>query len=137
MVEVVLIILRQNTRFLLVQRSVSDSFGGTWTLPGGKVDPPDLNHMFAARRELLEETGIVGGTFGKFLKTTSKGYNIHIFSCLAWTGTPKPACRDISGVGWYTYEEMYSMGDSISPMTNNLLPLLAYLTQHFDRHPIC
>jgi len=51
-VEVVWTILRQDNRFLLAQRSMSDTASGTWVFPGGKVDPEDQTVIDAAAREL-------------------------------------------------------------------------------------
>lgn len=46
---------------LLVVEQYHYLVGPLWQLPGGAVDPDDENPQAAARRELAEETGYVGG----------------------------------------------------------------------------
>ena len=43
---------------LIAKRSADQHLGGTWEFPGGKVEPGEEPEA-AARRELLEETGLV------------------------------------------------------------------------------
>lgn len=58
-VDVVLLaVVDDRTHVLLIQRAAdSDAYPGRWSLPGGYVDP-DERIATAARRELVEETGI-------------------------------------------------------------------------------
>ncbi|WP_433742247.1 NUDIX hydrolase [Falsibacillus pallidus] len=44
-------------KFLIVQRSLHDSGGGTWEFPGGKLDFGEQLEM-ALAREIQEETGL-------------------------------------------------------------------------------
>ncbi len=44
-------------RFLLLQSSEHKNFGGTWSAPGGKLEPNETPKA-AALRETFEETGI-------------------------------------------------------------------------------
>lgn len=45
-------------RTLLLQRSLSDSYGGFWENPGGSVEPTDATLLDGVAREVLEETGL-------------------------------------------------------------------------------
>lgn len=72
MTEVVWTILRRDDRFLLAQRSLADSFSGTWTFPGGEKDRTDPSDIIAAYRELKEKVGLKGGRFRKLC---------HIYYC--------------------------------------------------------
>jgi 8-oxo-dGTP diphosphatase len=58
-VDVVVLAGAPATSVLLVQRS-NDPFAGRWALPGGFVDEEE-RVLAAARRELLEETGVEAG----------------------------------------------------------------------------
>jgi 8-oxo-dGTP diphosphatase len=51
-------VIRRNGRVLLVRRAPSDSFGGWWELPGGKVDARETS-LLALAREVAEETALV------------------------------------------------------------------------------
>lgn len=43
---------------LLLQRSLTDSYGGFWENPGGSVEPSDASLLHAVAREVFEETGL-------------------------------------------------------------------------------
>jgi 8-oxo-dGTP pyrophosphatase MutT (NUDIX family) len=135
MVEVVWIILKQKNRFLLAQRSVTDSASGTWVFPGGKVDPEDKTFIITASRELKEETGLEGKRFRKLCDLRLDKYHIQVFCCDRWSGKPNPACEDIIGVGWFTIAEMHALDNSLAPFVNDSLLYLSYLIQHYSHHP--
>ena len=50
-------VIVQDERLLLVQRA-NDPGAGRWAVPGGHVEPGETRAE-AARREVLEETGLV------------------------------------------------------------------------------
>ncbi len=135
MVDVVWAILRQNNRFLLAQQSLTDSDGETWVFPGGEKDRTDPNDIAAVYRELNEEVGLKGKRFRKLLCLHSHKYRIQIFLCDQWCGELKPACEDIIGVGWFTWEEMHLLDKNLSPFINDHLLFLSYLIQHYDNNP--
>lgn len=131
MIEVVWTILKSKNRFLLIQRSVDDVFGGTWCFPGGKVDPDDDTLADAAARELKEETNINGHNF-KLLRTLRLGqYRQHIFSCNMWDGECNLSCEDISGMGWFTIAEIHAISQSLSPFLAECLMCVSYLLQQY------
>lgn len=135
MKEVVWAVLRKNGRLLLAQRSLLDHAGGTWTIPGGKVDPIDTDSVSAVYRELKEEVGIEGRRFLKLFHILLGQYRIQVFLCDEWDGEPKPSCTDIIGIGWFTGTEMYALGESLSPFVNESMFQLLYFMQHYDHHP--
>ena len=55
-VDVAIVTIEDNPHVLLIQRR-ADPFAGTWALPGGFVDENE-RLIDAARRELVEETGV-------------------------------------------------------------------------------
>jgi ADP-ribose pyrophosphatase len=56
---------------ILLTREYRYELGGLdWRLPGGKFDSPDEDPVGAAKRELLEETGVVAGHWRYLWKTT-------------------------------------------------------------------
>ncbi len=131
MIEVVWIVLKSKNRFLLIQRSIDDVFGGTWCFPGGKIDPDDNTPADAAARELKEETNLDGHNF-KLLRTLRIGqYNQHIFACNMWDGELKPACEDIVGTGWFTIAEIHAIEQSLAPLLVKSLMYMSYLLQQY------
>ncbi len=72
-------------RILLVQRAVNDSNPNRWEPPGGACDDEDPSIIYAAARELWEETGLVAnnvsGLIGDpYLFTTSRGKKVCRFN---------------------------------------------------------
>lgn len=132
MIEVVWTILKSGNRFLLIQRSVYDAFGGTWCFPGGKIDPDDDTPADAAARKLKEETNIDGHNF-KLLQTLRSGqYRNHIFFCNIWNGECNLSCDDVVGMGWFTIAEIHAMSQSLSPFLAECLMYLSYLLQQYQ-----
>ncbi len=135
MTEVTWIVLRKNDRFLLAQRSLTGHVGGTWVFPGGKIDLEDKTPIDAVNRELKEKVGLEGERLRKLFHICLDNYSIQVFFCDQWHGELKPACEDIIGVGWFTWEEMYTLGQSLAPFVNDSLLYLSYMIQHYDHHP--
>lgn len=135
MIEVVWTILQEKDHFLLAQRSYDDKYGGTWTFPGGKTDPQDIDAVATAHRELKEEVGLDGKRFRQLFYMDMDKYHIQIFMCDRWDGKPKPLCEDIIGVGWFTIPEMHNMQNILAPFASNSLLYLSYVLQHYEHHP--
>lgn len=73
----------KNGRLLVVRRDISNSFGGHYELPGGKVDQGETIEQ-SAIRELYEETGL---RVAKVLR---------VFSGMDYTTQTKPKVRQIN-----------------------------------------
>ena len=77
------VIFDQLGRLLLVKRA-HDPGRGKWSLPGGRVEPGETDHM-AVVREVREETGLsvtVGEHIGRILRPAPHGtFEIHDYSC--------------------------------------------------------
>lgn len=132
MTEVVWAILQKNNRFLLAKRSLNDNYGGTWTFPGGKINLSDKTPEDATNRKLQEEVGLIGKRFRKLGDIQLDKYRIQLFICDQWVGEPKPSCKDIIEIGWFSLSEMYSIDIKLSPFVNDSLMYIAYLTQNYN-----
>ena len=63
---VALAIPLRDGRLLVARRGPGSHLAGTWEFPGGKIGPGE-DALTAARRELLEETGLCGGEIESLL----------------------------------------------------------------------
>lgn len=135
MIEIAWIVLQDNERFLLTQRSfVSDDLPGLWVFPGGKIEPRDATPTIAADRELNKKTGVEAKHLRKLCCISMGQYNVRIFLCDRWNIKPRP-CNKMVGIGWFTWIEMYRLGKSLAPFVNDSIAHLSYLIQHYNHHP--
>ncbi len=75
-----MVAFRADGRVLVLRRREDQTHAGCWTLPGGKREAGETP-LAAARRELREETGLVG-TRWRFLGTTVSGRcRFFVFAC--------------------------------------------------------
>jgi ADP-ribose pyrophosphatase YjhB (NUDIX family) len=87
---------------LLVQRA-KDPMSEAWTFPGGHVEPGETE-LEAARRELLEETGVEAdftGLAGRYeVVRPGRHYVIHCFAA-RWCSGDGVAVSDARAVRWF------------------------------------
>ncbi|HSK26177.1 MAG TPA: NUDIX domain-containing protein [Jiangellales bacterium] len=98
------VVLDPDGRLLLVRRA-NPPAQGTWSLPGGRVEPGEDGPV-AVAREVLEETGLrvaVGAHVGSVRRAGPGGlvYDIADYRCTV-TGGELRAGDDASDVGWFT-----------------------------------
>ncbi len=110
-VDVAIVTREARPRVLLIQRK-KDPFAGSWSLPGGFVEENE-RLADAARRELVEETGVVATELEQLYTAGDPGRDPR-----AWTvsvvylaqvdpDAVKPvAADDASAVGWFALEEL-------------------------------
>jgi ADP-ribose pyrophosphatase YjhB (NUDIX family) len=104
---VCLVVIR-DSYLLLVRRSIEPHFG-EWCLPGGFIEwgePPED----AARRELLEETGIRAGALslaGAYDSITGARRHVLLLAYRVNGGEGEPAAGDdASEVGWFALDSV-------------------------------
>jgi ADP-ribose pyrophosphatase YjhB (NUDIX family) len=96
-------------RLLVIRRGTHPSLG-TWSLPGGRVEPGESPAQ-AAAREVLEETGL-RVTVGELIDTVEVlGYLVHDFAATVTGGTLQ-AGDDADEVRWCTPEQLATMDTS-------------------------
>ena len=99
-------------RLLLVRRG-QEPAKGTWSVPGGRVEPGESDEA-ATAREVLEETSLaveVGGLVGSVERDAPGGgvYVIRDFACSPAVGADVAAVRagdDADEVGWFAPDEV-------------------------------
>lgn len=102
-------------RFLLVRRGREPS-KGSWSIPGGKVEPGESDRE-AVAREVLEETGlavVVGELVGYVERPAPGGdvFAIRDFACLPASYADAADVRagdDADEVGWFTVDELRAL----------------------------
>ncbi len=90
--EVAVAMIEQEGRVLITQRLPTDSFGGHWEFPGGKVNPGETLEACLAR-EIQEELGIAIAVGAKALVVEHpyphRTIRLHCFSCRLLSGEPQ------------------------------------------------
>jgi 8-oxo-dGTP diphosphatase len=120
-------------RLLLVQRA-RDPGRGTWSLPGGRVEPGESDPE-AVARELLEETGLtvhVDDLVGSVDRPAPAGvYRIFDYYCRVIAGDPI-AGDDALAVAWVDRAQFAALEHE-----GKLSPLLAETLLAWNALPIC
>jgi 8-oxo-dGTP diphosphatase len=106
------VVLRSDGAVLLVQRGEPPA-RGSWTLPGGKVEPGETPEQ-AVVRELAEETGLRVAPIAvvETLDLEREGYAYRIvdFACsLVEDGEPR-AASDVAAARWVPPSEFATLG---------------------------
>ncbi len=108
-VSVALALIEQDGRWLVGLRSSGRLFAGLWEFPGGRVEPGETPQQ-AARREVLEETGLlveVCGELGEVAGETPDGQlTLHLVLCRPVAGRAEPHAEAVKAVRWVWPEEL-------------------------------
>ena len=114
----VLLIAASTGRVLLAQRSEEVSDPGTWTIPGGGVEPGEMP-IEAAEREAREEVGCPSGLELVPSGVTRRGdFSFHNFLCLVPREFRPRINWEISDAVWFSLDELPS---PLHPVVASLL----------------
>jgi 8-oxo-dGTP pyrophosphatase MutT (NUDIX family) len=129
-----MVVVRLGHRFLLTQER---KYGGTWSLPGGRVEPGE-DLASAAIREVLEETGVPVRLDGivRIEHAASPGSSrvrvIYVATPLDDTAPKTVADEESLGAAWLTLDEIGRL-----PLRgSDLRPLLERVRAGMPIYPI-
>ncbi len=110
-VDVVIATREPRPRVLLIRRN-REPFSGSWALPGGFVDENERLED-AARRELVEETGVAATDLEQLYTAGApgrdpRGWTVSVvYLARVEPGSVKPvAADDAAEVGWFPLDEL-------------------------------
>jgi 8-oxo-dGTP diphosphatase len=106
-IKAVSVAVMMDGQFLLVERSRPPS-KGMFAFPGGRVETGEML-IEAARRELLEETGLIAGDLTELQTYQLPGercsYELTVFGAIAVSGVLQ-AADDAASAGFFTRAEI-------------------------------
>lgn len=114
------VVLNSESKFLLVQRALNDSFKPSkWWIPGGHIEANETA-IEAAKRELKEETGIQVKSL-QFLEkaTLPNGGMSHRFVCLNENNSVTLQKSELNDYAWVSIEQLnaYDLVGELSELT--------------------
>lgn len=128
-VDVAVVTTEDEPRVLLIRRK-NEPFAGVWALPGGFVNENEAP-MDAARRELLEETGVVTsdlvelGTYGEPGRDP-RGWTISIawFAPVNFADCDPIAADDAAEIEWFSLFDMPELAFDHDKIVARLIELM-------------
>ncbi|MET1007784.1 MAG: NUDIX hydrolase [Propionibacteriaceae bacterium] len=100
------------SRVLLTLRSAEVHQGNTWSVPGGAIDPGDVDEHAAASREIKEELGL------DVFDWPVLGW--HRFECGGWSYSTMVAAAptevEVTALGWETDEVRWLTLDQVDEL---------------------
>jgi len=128
-VDIAVVSTEESPRVLLIRRK-NEPFAGMWALPGGFIDENE-SPMDAARRELLEETGVTAtdlvelGTYGD-ADRDPRGWTISIawFAPVEFSSCRPIAADDAVEVEWHPLFDMPELAFDHEKIVARLIELM-------------
>lgn len=102
------VVIRANNKVLLLQRGTTAPWmPGYWNLPGGILENNETPEQ-AAKRECLEESGIVPATLTPVYQTTVEGCPVHFFGTTIQSEKQINLDYESSNFAWITLQQLNS-----------------------------
>ncbi len=144
-VDVVIFTVRNDTLKVLLINRAREPFRGQWALPGGFVDM-DESLVDAAKRELLEETGVAAAyleqlyTFGEPKRDPrERVISVAYYALMPSDALEIKAASDADGVGWFGVDDLpalaFDHADILDMALARLAAKLDYSTIAFQLMP--
>ena len=98
-------IVKYQGKYVLVQRAFHDMGGGLWQFPGGNTD--GQHPAIAAKREVLEETGLVITElllYKKVINPKTKNFSTY-YKAKTRNFNPRLQKSEIANIGLFTLDE--------------------------------
>ncbi|MGW3043813.1 NUDIX hydrolase [Kitasatospora sp. NPDC001159] len=130
-VQLVIGIVRRGNEILLVRENLGADGEILWSLPGGGVEDGELMHE-ALRRELQEETGLVGDPVRTafLMHIDSEQYPSALaaaFEIDEWSGNVAPEDEDIKQAAFFPLPDALKLLGELDSATQRE-PIVGYLT---------
>lgn len=106
MANSVSVALEKNGKFLLVRRALGETHEGLWEFPAGNIMEGE-GREDAARREVLEETGIIAGSL-RFVGTSEREKTVYLFHSTDFSGSVRLSAEH-EVYKWLTRKEILGM----------------------------
>lgn len=120
------VLIQHKNTFLCMKRSIHEVVLPLyWGIPGGKVERADISLEAAARRECLEEVGVVIESPLQMISNNivAKNNTHMLYVVFATRVTELPICNsgpEVEEISWKTYQEIAAL-EKVTPCTADII----------------